>query len=328
MEDILNDYFEVLKKNSLKGNNLIIFVSPTDTMFAVFSYTDYKDIDGAKTQVLDYIAAATARKPTIRAGGIKSYTDGNIRAVGSIMGFRTGDEEAIASLTERCVFAASTADDIRATGRIDDIVKIYPNISCIITSRGEFVCKCDMTKDGLTLLNGRDKKNVTIELRDVCKYWLRPKFDDVAEFGIERKNLVVRPKCDLSDTKYLESYGELIADIILDGGELFDERWSNADYVMRRIASATESVSLSDAADREFKSPLESSGFIAPPKLTKRKQDKRQTSLFTTEQDKEKKDAKEETPPPEKQEPVKITYNIKRLEAMGIDELFFHRLLR
>ena len=38
MEDILNDYFEVLKKNSLKGNNLIIFVSPTDTIFAVFSY--------------------------------------------------------------------------------------------------------------------------------------------------------------------------------------------------------------------------------------------------------------------------------------------------
>ena len=323
MADILDDYFIQLKKNILRGDNLVIYVAPTDSFFGVFSYTDSKDTDYIKAQILDYIAAAKQRKPNIQAGDIKSYSEDGIRAVGVLIGFSSKDTEAIKSLPERCVFAASTADSIGARGRIDDIVKVWPKISCLITSRGEFACKLDMTQEGLALLKSFDKKNIPSELRDICKHWVRNK-SDIANFGFEGKNLIVRPIVDIKDERYFEEYSGLIEDIILDGGELLDDRWGNPEFLKERLNGATESVRLSGSTET-FKSPLEFTGFASAPKLKKREDKQGQSSLFPLDCD-EPETVQNETEEPKKK--VKIKYNIKRLEKMGIDKIFFHRLLR
>lgn len=328
---MLDSYYKNLRVSFYDDENLTVMVSSNDTTFAVFAYTNKGRTDDVKALLMDYIEAAKAIKPTIFSAEEQEFSDGNVKVCGALLGFKYKDPEAITGLMEKNIFAVEAADSLRLRCRLEDLIQIEPKISLQSNSRGIIYYDAVMYKSSLDLLHNAQRKKLLPSIRKFAQFWEDTR-SDIAEFSFEDNNPIIRPTKDFNE-RYLDDYCAIVNKIISEAKDIFDERWHVQEYIKHRLLSAIESDSLADAVDRTFRSPIESSVFAGLGTLKKREvnvvpQEDSLTVVETEDYPSEDYLEKNNVVKVEKTAPLKIKYDIKRLEKMGVDDLFFHRLLR
>lgn len=210
------------------------------------------------------------------------------------------------------ITAAKAAIETGIKTDVEDFIFIGPKIIWEPEESWGLHADVIIPKESLKLcLEKSNRKYIPKDLIGLCRNWNSKSVGHALLLINNLNKPQISPKTKADDdsfNSFKEEYIENVSTIMGNLGEIIDPEWREEDYIRQRVKDRIDSPMVGKSLEKNVNNLVQVLDMIPvpPPESSK-------NTTFTIN--------------PQKKV-VEIQYDMKMIEEMGVDDLFFHRLLR